>query len=149
MRSVMSTPLAKELAIRWFQRVWQQGSRDAIFELMSPDAVGFAEGGREIRGPEQFAAMHDQFFAAFPDLKLEILHAVGDDKEASVHWKIIGTQQGAFGPVAATRESVSFTGITYLVIDENGKILHGWDCWDQGAVMGALACRAAEIAATA
>lgn len=116
---------------------------------MSPDAVGFAEGAREIRGPEQFAIMHDQFFAAFPDLKLEILHLVGDDKEASVHWKVSGTQQGAFGPIAATHEPVSFTGLTYLVIDDNDKILHGWDCWDQGTVMGALASRAAQIAAVA
>ena len=145
----MSTPRAKELATQWFQRVWQQGSRDAIFELMSPNAVGFAEGGREIRGPEEFACMHDQFFAAFPDLKLEVLHSVGDDKEASVHWKVSGTQQGVFGPVSATRELVSFTGMTYLVMDDDGKILHGWDCWDQGTVIGSLASRAAEIAAVA
>jgi steroid delta-isomerase-like uncharacterized protein len=142
----MSTPRAKELATQWFQRVWQQGSRDAIFELMSPDAVGRAEGGLVIRGPEEFARMRDQFFGAFPDLSLEVLHSVGDDREASVHWKVCGTQQGAFGPVPATREPVCFTGMTYLII-ENDKIVEGWDCWDQGTVMGTLAAKVSEKAA--
>jgi predicted ester cyclase len=139
----MSTPIAKELATQWFQRVWQQGSREAIFDLMSPTATGVAEGGLKIQGPEEFARLHDQFFAAFPDLTLEILHSVGDDKEASVHWKVCGTQQGAFGPVPATREPVCFTGMTYLVVD-NGRIVEGWDCWDQGSVIGALMAKATE-----
>lgn len=144
----MSTPRAKELATQWFQRVWQQGSREAIFELMSPDACGYAEGGIEIRGPEEFARMHDNFFSAFPDLTLEILHSVGDDREASVHWKVCGTQRGAFGPVPATQEPVCFTGMTYLVT-ENGKIIQGWDCWDQGTVMGTLAAKVSERATVA
>ena len=139
----MSTPRAKELAIQWFQRVWQQKSREAIFELMSPRASGYAEGGLKIEGPEDFARMHDQFFAAMPDMTLEILHCVGDDQEASVHWKVCGTQQGDFGPIPATQSSVCFTGMTYLVF-ENDQVFQGWDCWDQGTVMGALAAKAAE-----
>jgi predicted ester cyclase len=137
----MSTSRAKELANQWFQRVWQQKSREAIFELMSPEASGYAEGGLRIDGPEQFAEMRDQFFAAFPDLALEILHSVGDDREACVHWKLCGTQAGDFASIPATHSPVSFTGMTYLVFEKD-RIIQGWDCWDQGKVIGALAATA-------
>lgn len=69
---------------------------------------------------------------------MEILHAVGDDREACVHWKFRGTQRGNFGPVPATNSPASFTGMTYLIF-ENDKLVQGWDCWDQGALIGGLA----------
>ncbi len=73
-------------------------------------------------------------------MSLKILHAVGDESEACVHWRVCGTQTGAFGPLPATREPVCFTGLTYLVV-ENGKIIEGWDCWDQGALVQTLAAK--------
>ncbi len=139
---VMNAP-AQDLAVQWFERVWQQRSREAIFELMSETAVGHPEGGQIMSGSADFARMHEQFMTAFPDLSLRILHAVGGESEACVHWEVRGTQMGAFGPLPATRELVAFTGMTYLVF-QNGKIIEGWDCWDQSGLVQTLAAKSTE-----
>jgi len=36
----------KELAKRWFEEVWNKGRREAIAEMLAPDAVSIRDAGR-------------------------------------------------------------------------------------------------------
>jgi hypothetical protein len=43
----------EELAKLWFEEVWNKGRREAIRELLPPEAVIY-EGGAVVKGPEGF-----------------------------------------------------------------------------------------------
>lgn len=136
----MTTP--KEIAVQWFERVWQQRSKDAIYQLLPEDGVAHQEGGRTIKGPKQFSGFHDALLTAFPDLSLEILHAIGDDTHAAIHWQVTGTHTGPFAHLSATGAPVKFTGMSFITV-KNGQITEGWDCWDQGTLFQSLSAEAA------
>jgi predicted ester cyclase len=133
----MATPSPKEIAIQWFEEVWNQRSREAIHKLMAADAVGHLEGGLVVNGPEGFTAFHDQLLAALPDIKIRILHAVGDDTQAAVHWESVSTHKGQFLDKAPTNKVIQFTGMTYVHV-RNGQIVEGWDAFNHGALMAAM-----------
>ena len=53
------TELERGLGTRWFEDVWNKGSRAAIAEMPAPDAV-LHEGGTDCVGPEGFCAFFDR-----------------------------------------------------------------------------------------
>jgi steroid delta-isomerase-like uncharacterized protein len=133
----MNSPTPREIAIRWFEHVWQKSSKGAIPELLADDAVAHLPGGQTITGPVEFAKFHDQVLAGFPDLQMKILRSVGDDKQACLHWEASGTHRGLFAGIPATQKKVTINGMTYLTA-ANGKVTEGWDCWDFGGLIATL-----------
>jgi steroid delta-isomerase-like uncharacterized protein len=139
-RNPMNASAPREVALQWFERVWQQRSKEAVHELMAEDGVAHQPDGAIVKGPAEFLGFHERLLTAFPDFSLKILHALGDDKQACLHWEASGTHGGAFGPYAATQKKVTFSGIS-LVYVADGKITEGWDCWDFGSLMAELSGR--------
>jgi len=129
----MSTPTPREIAIQWFESVWQSRSREAVFNLMAADALAHQQGGGTTRGPAEFMDFHSQILAAFPNLSLRVLRAVGDETQASVHWQVFTVP----GEQMAEEAGASFTGMSFLTI-KDGQITEGWDCWDRGTFMSAV-----------
>lgn len=119
---------------RWFQEVWQQHNSVAIMALTSPDVKGHLEGGQEIEGPAEFIIFHQQLLAALPDLQLEVLHLLGDEQQVWVHWKATGTHTGQGLGTKATRRPLTFSGMSLFRV-VNGRIVEGWDCWNQAQLL--------------
>lgn len=128
----------KDIALQWFDGVWQQRSKSTIPSLLAEGAHAHQPSGGVITGPEEFAQFHDQIVAGFPDVALQVLHVVADDQQAAVHWRVSGTHRGTFLGLPASQKAVSFDGMTLLTVTD-GKITEGWDCWDVGSLMGRLA----------
>jgi len=137
MRDSGKTLTASEVGKQWFDRVWAERDRSAIFEFLSPNAKGFLEGGQRTEGPEPFAAFHDAMLAAFPDPQFRSLSQVAQGDEVFVHWEFSGTHEGDGLEMPATGEKITFSGMTRFIVRE-GKIIEGWDCWNHGGVMTAL-----------
>ncbi len=127
----------KEVAIQWFEQVWNATDKTAIARLLAPEGIGYLEGGLVVRGEAEFNAFHDQLLAGIPDLKIRILRAVGDDTQACVHWEATGTHKGNLMGAEASHRPLQFTGMSFMHV-RDGRILEGWDSWNQGAVMAAL-----------
>jgi ketosteroid isomerase-like protein len=92
----MKPPTPKEIINEWFERVWRAREKSAIAALMADDAVAHLAGGAQVCGIAEFSAVHDMFFAAFPDLLVRILRSVGDETQACLHWEAAGTHKGGF-----------------------------------------------------
>src|SRR5271157_2692027 len=60
------TELERGLGSQWFEEVWNKGRREAIAELLAPDAV-FHEGKTDCVGPEGFYEFFDRLNAAFSE----------------------------------------------------------------------------------
>lgn len=127
----------KEVAERWFQKVWNERDAEEIPRLLAEGAPGHLEGGQEITGPVEFAAFQKSLLHALPDLRVEILNSLSDGDDACVQWLATATHSGHGMNLSPTGKTVSFRGMTWFHI-ENGQIVEGWDHWNIGGLLHAL-----------
>ena len=121
---------------RWFEEVWNQGRLETIHELMAPECIGTGQAGSGmvIRGPQEFQAFVENLRAAFPDMHVTIEDGFESGEKAVVRWSAIMTHRGDQLGVPATGKRISISGISMVRI-VNGKIVEGWDNWDQMTMM--------------
>jgi steroid delta-isomerase-like uncharacterized protein len=132
------------LARRWFKEVWNEGKTQTIYDLMDENgiAVGQDQPGVVIRGPREFEMFVNRIRGAFPDQKITLEDAFGADDKAVIRWSAVMTHTGDQLGIPATNKRVKVTGISIAQF-ENGKIVRGWDNWDQLAMQQQLAATAA------
>jgi len=121
---------------RWFDEVWNNGRLDAIHELMAPKFVGIGQSGPEavIRGPQEFQTFVEQLRGAFPDIHVTIEDAFAAGDKVVARWSATMTHRGDHLGLPATGKQVRITGISIgRIVD--GKIVEGWDNWDQLGMM--------------
>lgn len=121
---------------RLFDEVWNERRTATIDELLSPDCVGHLEAG-EVVGVEPFKHLYGEFLAVFPDLKLEVENVIAEGDDVVVRWHASGTHAGDGLGLEATHQPVTFRGITWHHY-QDGRLIEGWDSWNQEAVMQRL-----------
>jgi steroid delta-isomerase-like uncharacterized protein len=131
-------PVADNVALmrRWFQEVWNEGRVQTIYDLLDENISGWGQDvpGVEIRKPADFVALYNRLHGAFPDMKITVEDGFGADDKVVVRWSGVMTHTGDHLGMPATNRKVRITGITIARI-ANGKIVQGWDNWDQLALM--------------
>ena len=132
----MSTEMSAEKNIqlmrRWFQEVWNEGRMQTVHDLLSPDAVARGQRGAdaELRGPEEFVKFAREIRGAFSDIQMNVEDVFGAGDKVVLRWSATMTHTGdAFGLPASGR-TVRSRGISIARIVD-GKIVEGWDNWDQ------------------
>ena len=128
----MSSAENTQLMRRWFHEVWNEGKIQTVHELFAADGVARGQAGPEavIRGPAEFVPFVEQIRSAFPDIDIKVEDAFGTGDMVAVRWSAAMTHQGDHLGIAASGKRVQITGITIVRI-VNGKIVEGWDNWDQ------------------
>ncbi|HTM89842.1 MAG TPA: ester cyclase [Terriglobales bacterium] len=121
---------------RWFEEVWNQGKIATVKELLAKDAVGMGQGepGAKIRGPADFIRFVERIRGAFPDVKVTVEDTFGARDKVAVRWSATMTHRGAHLGIPPSGKPVRITGMTMVRI-QDGKIIEGWDNWDQLAMM--------------
>jgi len=121
------TEAERDLGQRWFELVWNQGRRDAIAEMLAPDAL-IHDGGADTRGPAGFYVFFDRMSATFSDVHVAIEHTVAENDRVCFRWLFTAKHTGAGIGIEATGKSVRVTGITIMRV-ANGKLAEGWQNW--------------------
>jgi predicted SnoaL-like aldol condensation-catalyzing enzyme len=111
----------KQLVVRWFNEVWNQGRRETIFELLSPDSI-LHDGPQEYRGPDEFARFHDVLRQQFSNFDIQPVQAVAEDDRVAMHWICSMTHTQSQKPLRITGSSI--------VRIENGRFVEAWQNWD-------------------
>jgi steroid delta-isomerase-like uncharacterized protein len=121
---------------RWFEEVWNHGKIETVTELLSQDAVGMGQGepGAKIHGPVDFIPFVQRIRGAFPDIKVTIDDAFGARDKVVLRWSATMTHHGDHLGIPASGKPVRIGGMTMVRI-RDGKIIEGWDNWDQLAMM--------------
>ena len=74
-------------------------------------------------------------------MQVEILRTIAESDQVCVLWQFTGTHTGpAFG-LPPTGAAVGTRGMTWFRL-ANGRIIEGWDAWNQEALLTTLAGRA-------
>lgn len=127
-----------KIASRWFHEVWNQRSSHLVRDLMADDAVGHVEGNQELIGPEEFFTFQNAILEALPDLQIKILRSISEGEDTCILWEASAIHSGYGLGFAPTGQSVRFRGTTWFRIVD-GKIVEGWDSWNQAALLTKLA----------
>ena len=134
---------------RWFKEVWNEGRVQTIYDLMDENgiATGQDQPGVVLHGPADFVALFNRIRGAFPDIKFTLEDAFGADDKVVVRWSAVMTHTGDHLGIPATNKKVRITGITIARIAK-GKVMEGWDNWDQLALMQQLSTDTTAAAAS-
>jgi predicted ester cyclase len=127
------TESERGLGRRWFELVWNQGRREAIAELLSPDAV-VHDGGTDTTGPEGFYPFYDRLRATFSKLHVHVEDTFADGDKLCVRWSCTGKHTGGGLGVAPTGVTIHVTGISILRVAD-GRLVEGWQNWDMLGMM--------------
>ncbi len=121
-----------QLLRRWFQEVWNEGRIQTVYELLAPDAVARGQRGAdtEIRGPEEFVKFVGEIRGAFPDIRINVEDVFGNGDKVVLRWSVVMTHTGDTLGMPPSGKTVRSTGISIARIVD-GKIVEGWDSWDQ------------------
>ena len=116
---------------RWFEEVWNQGRMEAIDEMASPDVIGHGQAQHDTDvGLHEFRNFAVGLRSAFPDMKVVIDQTLEQGDKVVARWTSTMTHTGEFlgFPASGKKATVSGTSIQRI---SNGKIVEGWDNWDQ------------------
>jgi steroid delta-isomerase-like uncharacterized protein len=135
---------------RFFKEVWNEGNTQTIYHLLDENVVatGQDQPGIEIHGPGDFVALYHRLRGAFPDIRITVEDGFGALDKVAIRWSAVMTHTGEYLGIPATKKNVRISGITIAQI-KNGKVVRGWDNWDQLALMQQLSAAAASTARTA
>ena len=125
-----------ELARRWFEEVWNQKKEATVLELLHPKIIGQME-GLEVRSREDFLQARAGLLDGFPDLVVTVEGVIAEGDDVVVRWSASGTHRGAGLGIPPTSRNVMFRGMSWLVFSE-GRIVKGWDSWNQGLLFQQL-----------
>lgn len=139
------------LVKRWFQEVWNEGRTETVMELLTPKVMGIGqvEDGSTITTPEEFLVFMKRLRGAFPDIQFELEDVFGSGDKVAARWTMRGKHAGDHLGVAASGKNVAIRGISIITI-RGGKLVEGWDNWDQLKMMqeiGAVEVPTARLAA--
>ncbi|HEV3279267.1 MAG TPA: ester cyclase [Terriglobia bacterium] len=118
----------KDLIIRWFEEVWNQGRRETIDEMLSPDSV-LHDGEVDSRGPQEFKAFFDRMNATFSEMRLHRHEVISEGIYACLRWSVTARHTGDALGLPPTGREIRITGITMIRFDD-GKFAEAWQNWD-------------------
>jgi steroid delta-isomerase-like uncharacterized protein len=124
------------LVRRWFDEVWNQGRTETVRELLDENATGLGQGapGQTVTGPDEYLEFMRRIRESFSDLRLTVDDAFGCGERVAVRWSATMTHTGSAIGVPPTNRRVTITGIAMVVV-RGGKIMGGWDAWDQAGLL--------------
>jgi steroid delta-isomerase-like uncharacterized protein len=122
------TESERDLGRQWFEFVWNQGRREAIAEMLSPNAV-IHDGGTDTRGLDGFYAFFDRMRTSFSEIHVTIEDSIAEADRICLRWLFTARHTGNGIGIDATGKSVRVTGITIIRV-ANEKLVEGWQNWD-------------------
>jgi steroid delta-isomerase-like uncharacterized protein len=118
----------RSLGARWFEEVWNKKRREAIAEMLAPDAV-LHESGSDSVGPEGFYPFFERLNAAFSEFHVAVEDTIVEGNRLCVRWVCRCKHTGDGLGMPPTQKNVQVTGISIMRIAD-GRMVEGWQNWD-------------------
>lgn len=131
--------MSETILHEWFRRIWTEGDRSAVDDLLAENAVihELNEHGEDSHGRAEFLVFFERFRAALPDSKVEVHDVVVAGDRIAGRWTATATHTGHTLGFAATNRRIRISGMSLARI-ENGKVAEAWNLWDRLGMMQQL-----------
>jgi len=135
MSTATPAPLTNDAATlmrRWFQEVWNEGKESTIDEMFGADSVMWGVNRPDVasRGPEEFRVFYDAMRKTFSDMHIELEDVRQQGDTAYTRFTVTAKHSGDGMGMAPSGKTIKLVGMCALRA-ENGKIVEGWNVWDQ------------------
>lgn len=110
-------------------RAWNEKDWPLLRSLHADDWVDRSE-GVGVYGLPQMEAFFNQFTFSFPDMQMDIIHAVYGENDIAYYHSLRATMQNDFMGFKANGQEVNFTAAMILGL-EAGKIKEAWGMSDK------------------
>ena len=121
----------KQLVRRFTDELYNQRKKDRIEAYVHPDFVDHSPGtGPESRGIDYVKDQWERNYAAFPDLRFELLDVLAEGDKVVARWKSDGTFSGTLSGATGHDQNVSVQGVSIFRI-QDGKMIESWDFVDR------------------
>jgi steroid delta-isomerase-like uncharacterized protein len=135
MSAAIPAPLTNEAAAlmrRWFQEVWNEGKESTIDEMFGADSVMWGVNRPDVasRGPAEFRVFYDAMRKTFSDMHIELEDVTQQGDIAYTRFTVTAKHSGEGLGLAPSGKTIKLVGMCALRA-ENGKIVEGWNVWDQ------------------
>lgn len=128
----------KALIRRFYEEVWGKGNPEVSDEVFHDDYVRHDLRSSAVEpGPAGQTKIALDFRRAVPDLDWQVDMILGDGAFVVGRWTGTGTQTGAWGPIAPTGRSISFSGVNIFRF-EGDKVAEIWNHRDDLGLMTQL-----------
>ncbi|CRX38120.1 ester cyclase [Estrella lausannensis] len=115
---------AKDIAMEYVQRIWDEKDMTAIDTLMAEEIVIHSSFGY-YQGRAKMREVVSAYYSAFPDLKVSNDFIISEGDKTMIHWQASGTHLGNFKELPPRGKKISYTGVTiYRTAHE--KIVEYW-----------------------
>jgi steroid delta-isomerase-like uncharacterized protein len=109
-------------AVKTYFDAWDSHDTDAILDSLTPDGTYSDPIGGENLSGQAYADYVNTLFAAFPDLKLELIsNNIASNNMVAAPWLLIGTHKGPVGDFKPTNKTITLPGCDFITV-EGGKV---------------------------
>ena len=116
-------------AVEMLYEAFNERNPDLLDLACWPDWQDIPLAPNQEPGTAGFKKMMPLFFAAFPDLRMEVHEVIGSHGRAGVRASLVGTQRGEFFGVPASDQPVRVTFHEFHHFHE-GRLTHTWHLED-------------------
>jgi steroid delta-isomerase-like uncharacterized protein len=128
----------QDLAIRWFEEVWNKGREEAIEELAAPDAQCFGFPHPEsVLNRDEFKAYVREFRRTFTHTHIRVDEIISEGYKVAIRWTGTMKHTGSGLGFAPTGRTVTVIGMTVMHLRE-GLIVKGWNALDLNSAVAHL-----------
>ena len=131
----------KQIIQNFIQVVWNGQNLNALKDFWTDDCINHAMPGSDNRGLAALRVYHDSFFddffAAFPDIQIEIVQQVAEGDRVATYIISKGNHSDTFYGVAPTGKTIS-TSVIRIDRIQDGKIAEHWSVSDAAGLMQQL-----------
>jgi steroid delta-isomerase-like uncharacterized protein len=118
----------KEMLVRWFKEVWNDGRAEAIDEMLPASCV-IHDGDHSITGPREFKPFYNRLRTALSNIRVTPHEVISEGNLTCLRWSLFARHTGDGLGMPATGKEVHVAGMS-MVRFENGKFAEAWQNWD-------------------
>jgi len=124
----MSDTQYKTTARRFVEEIFNERKTDAAKNFLTPD-ISYHGMAEEVKGLEEFKKWVAEDLSAFPDMKVTIVDAFGEQNKLALRWTLKATHEKDFADFPATHKKFEASGVEILHF-EGDKIKEAWTVSD-------------------
>jgi steroid delta-isomerase-like uncharacterized protein len=128
----------KQIIQNFVQVVWNGRNLTSLENFWTEDCINHAMPSTDNCGINALRIYHesffDDFFAAFPDIQIEIVQQLSEGDRVASYITSRGKHSGAFYGISPTGKSIS-TSVIRIDRIQDGKIAEHWSVSDAAGIM--------------
>ena len=124
----MSETQQKTIARTFVEEIFNARKTEMAKNFVTPDIIyhGMAE---EVKSLEEFKKWVAEDLSAFPDMRITIVDAIGEQNKVALRWTLTATHEKDFADFPATHKKFEAQGVEILHFDGD-KIKEAWTLGD-------------------